>query len=82
MGQNNDILFGYHRLTGGKVAIKVMDESKYIHLKQRNGISECLAQKICSANANVLSVIEKFKEQGQVFIVTKLIKGGDLTHHL
>lgn len=72
-------MLAFLKKTGGRVAIKAIEASKYDQLKLRNGISESQALKVCHPHKNVLAIIEKFQEKDHVFIVTKLSKGGDLT---
>lgn len=78
-GQNNQVWQGFLKKTGGRVAIKAIDASKYHRLKHKNGISESQALKVCHGHKNVLGIVEKFLEDGHIFIVTKFSNGGDLS---
>ena len=46
-GSCNPVWFGCHRITGIKVAIKVMESAKYIRMTKENGISEGDAMELC-----------------------------------
>jgi len=71
-----------HRVTGLKVAIKVMQAEKAALSREENGISESSAMELCEKNSNVASLIESFSQDGHVYIVTKFYRTGDMLGYL
>ena len=67
-----------HRLTGVKVAIKVIKKKRYSRLTIENNISEAEAMWKCRESKQIVELIEKFEHEGKIFLVTKYARAGDL----
>jgi len=65
-----------------KVAIKVFDTIKYKRSRQKNGISENTALKLCRNSPNISRIVEKIQHGSKTYIVTQFVKGGDLLAYL
>ena len=74
-------MIGKHRITGTKVALKAIDIYKYIRLKKEHRIDEVEAMEACADSEHIVSFVEKFYIEEQVYIVSKFAAGGDLLHY-
>ena len=77
-GCSNPVHIARHKLSDMKVAIKAIPAKKYLRLQQENMIDEGAAMDLCRDSENVIGLVEKFKMDGNVYIVTKYAAGGDL----
>ena len=77
----NQVSLATHKVTGQRVAIKVVNNSQYERLAEENHISECDAMRSCPDSDHVVRLVEEFRINRQVFIVTKYASGGDLLSH-
>ena len=64
------------------MAIKAIEAEKYKLLSREQGVSEARAMELCHQSDYIANLIEEFKEDDNVFLVTKFVKGGDLLHYL
>ena len=69
-------------MTGQRVAIKANETQKYKRLARENAISEAIAMHINQESKHVLNLVEDFEQDGQTYIVTKFVRGGDLLSYL
>ena len=67
-----------HKLTAGWVVIKSIEKEKYESLQTENRVAEDEAHELCRDSPHVISLIEKFQLQGDVYLVTKYASGQDL----
>ena len=81
-GSCNPVYLGFNKISGVKVAIKVMETSKYQRLSYENQISEGNAMTVCQKSNNVVNFIEEFVIGEETYIVTKFAQGGDLLNYL
>lgn len=81
-GSRNPVFLGIHRISGMKVAVKVMKDEKSSRYRHENGITEASAMKLCNKSENVGSLIETFSQCDRVYIVTKYYKAGNLLDYI
>ena len=63
------------------VAIKAMHAKVYSRLQEENGIDEAGAMELCQDSDRIVNLVEMFKLDGWVFIVSKYASGGDLLRY-
>ena len=77
-GCSNPVMIAEHKLTGGWVVIKSIEKERYESLQAENGVTEDEAHELCRDSPHVISLIEKFQLQGDIYLVTKYASGQDL----
>ena len=70
-----------HRISGQRVAIKIINKKKLIESKNTQYYEEAKTLISCR-HANIIRYVESFETKEEVFIATEYQSGGDLVDHV
>ena len=75
---NNALCYAEHKISGTQVVIKELPSAKYRRDAKLNQVSEAAAHSLCEHEKYVTRLIDEFREESKVYLVTKMAKGGTL----
>ena len=77
----NEVVFGRHKITDRKVALKRVSCKNYNQVIVKNKVSEEHALELCRKNKHTINLVERFKVFNDTIIVTDYLAGGNLYHY-
>ena len=80
------VVLGCHKISKDKFAIKVMKKEQITKVFEVNNEAfnerEILQEFSRSKNSNILELVDSFEDAENIFLVTKLMAGGDMLNYL